>query len=47
MSRGAGRIERAIQAALEAAGEDAVLFVADLCVKVYSIERSGWPNDTA
>jgi hypothetical protein len=38
MSRGAGRIERAIQAALEAAGVDAVLSVADLCARVYRIK---------
>jgi hypothetical protein len=40
MSRGAGRVERAIKAALEAAGENAVLNVADLCAKVYGIETS-------
>jgi hypothetical protein len=38
MSRGAGRVERAIQVALEAASKDTVLRVADLCVRVYGIE---------
>jgi hypothetical protein len=40
MSRGAGRVERAIKAALEATSKDTVLSVADLCVRVYRIEPS-------
>jgi hypothetical protein len=38
MSRGKGRVERAIRAALEAASQDTVLSVADLCARVYGIE---------
>ena len=40
MSRGADRVERVINAALEATSEDTVLSVADLCVRVYRIEPS-------